>query len=122
MSGVEQVTVRAEEEGWRLDRWARAHYPTLGFGQLQKLCRTGQFRLDGKRIEASARLAPGRSPKSPRSWCTQRHAKQSANCGPRSSAQHTRCRKCRSTSALHTPAVDQPMLRPPSTARICPVT
>ena len=59
MSGVEQVTVRAEEEGWRLDRWAKAHYPALGFGQLQKLCRTGQFRLDGKRIEASARLAPG---------------------------------------------------------------
>ena len=59
MSGVEQVTVRAEEEGWRLDRWAKAHYPTLAFGQLQKLCRTGQFRLDGKRIEASARLAPG---------------------------------------------------------------
>lgn len=59
MSGVEQVTVRPEEEGWRLDRWAKAHYPTLGFGQLQKLCRTGQFRLDGKRIEASARLTPG---------------------------------------------------------------
>ena len=59
MSQINHVTVRAEEEGWRLDRWAKAHYPTLGFGQLQKLCRTGQFRLDGKRIEASARLAPG---------------------------------------------------------------
>ena len=59
MSQVSHVTVRAEEDGWRLDRWAKAHYPTLGFGQLQKLCRTGQFRLDGKRIEANARLAPG---------------------------------------------------------------
>ena len=59
MSQVSHVTVRAEEDGWRLDRWAKAHYPTLGFGQLQKLCRTGQFRLDGKRIEANVRLAPG---------------------------------------------------------------
>jgi 23S rRNA pseudouridine955/2504/2580 synthase len=59
MSAVTQLEIRPEEEGWRFDRWARAHFPGLGFGQLQKLCRTGQFRLDGKRVEASARLAPG---------------------------------------------------------------
>ena len=59
MSQVSHVTVRADEDGWRFDRWAKAHYPTLAFGQLQKLCRTGQFRLDGQRIEANARLAPG---------------------------------------------------------------
>jgi 23S rRNA pseudouridine955/2504/2580 synthase len=59
MSQVSHVEVKREEDGWRFDRWAKTHYPTLAFGQLQKLCRTGQFRLDGKRIEASARLAPG---------------------------------------------------------------
>jgi 23S rRNA pseudouridine955/2504/2580 synthase len=59
MNQVSQITVRPEEDGWRFDRWARAHFPTLAFGHLQKLCRTGQFRLDGKRIEASARVAPG---------------------------------------------------------------
>ncbi len=59
MSQVSHVEVKAEEDGWRFDRWAKAHYPTLAFGQLQKLCRTGQFRLDGKRIESNARLAPG---------------------------------------------------------------
>ena len=59
MNQVSHVTVRADEDGWRFDRWAKSHYPTLAFGQLQKLCRTGQFRLDGKRIEANARLAPG---------------------------------------------------------------
>lgn len=63
--GVEHVEVRPQEEGWRLDRWAKARYPTLGFGQLQKLCRTGQFRLDGKRIEASARLSPGQTVRVP---------------------------------------------------------
>lgn len=61
MSGVEHVQVKPEEEGWRLDRWAKAHLPGLSFGQLQKLCRTGQFRLDGKRTEASARLQPGQT-------------------------------------------------------------
>jgi 23S rRNA pseudouridine955/2504/2580 synthase len=59
MNQVSHVTVRADEDGWRFDRWAKSHYPTLAFGQLQKLCRTGQFRLDGRRIEANARLAPG---------------------------------------------------------------
>ena len=59
MNQVNHVKVRQEEEGWRFDRWAKTHYPTLAFGQLQKLCRTGQFRLDGKRVEANERLAPG---------------------------------------------------------------
>ena len=59
VSGVELVEVQAAEEGWRLDRWAKARFPTLGFGQLQKLCRTGQFRVDGKRVEAGVRLQPG---------------------------------------------------------------
>ena len=59
MSGVEHREVGAQEEGWRLDRWAKAHFPGLSFGQLQKLVRTGQFRVDGKRVETSARLAPG---------------------------------------------------------------
>ena len=59
MNQVNHVKVRQEEEGWRFDRWAKTHYPTLAFSQLQKLCRTGQFRLDGKRVEANERLAPG---------------------------------------------------------------
>lgn len=59
MSGVEHLEVRPEEEGWRFDRWAKARFPGLGFGQLQKLVRTGQFRVDGKRVDTSARLAPG---------------------------------------------------------------
>ena len=29
MSQVSQSTVRAEEDGWRFDRWAKAHFPTL---------------------------------------------------------------------------------------------
>ncbi len=43
----------------RLDRWFKAHYPGLGFGQLQKLLRTGQVRLDGARAKADTRVQPG---------------------------------------------------------------
>lgn len=43
----------------RLDRWFKTHYPGLGFGALQKLLRTGQVRLDGKRAKAEARVAHG---------------------------------------------------------------
>lgn len=56
---VEQRTVAPQEAGWRLDRWIRTHFPGLPFGQLQKLLRTGQFRVDGKRAEAGLRLEAG---------------------------------------------------------------
>jgi len=43
----------------RLDRWFRAHFPDLGHGRLQKLLRTGQVRVDGRRAKANARLQAG---------------------------------------------------------------
>ncbi len=49
----------------RLDRWFKAHYPGLGFGRLQKLLRTGQVRLDGKRVDASTRIAKGQTVRIP---------------------------------------------------------
>jgi len=59
MSGVETVEVQASEDGMRLDRWFKAHYPKLGHGALQRLLRTGQVRLDGSRAKANARIAEG---------------------------------------------------------------
>ena len=61
MAGVEQITVKADEDGMRLDRWFKAHYPGLGFGALQKLLRTGQVRLDGGRAKAETRIAAGQT-------------------------------------------------------------
>lgn len=61
MSAVEQRAVQADEADLRLDRWFRRHYPDLPNGRLQKLLRTGQVRVDGKRAQASARLAPGQT-------------------------------------------------------------
>ncbi|MEQ8664607.1 MAG: RluA family pseudouridine synthase [Rhodospirillales bacterium] len=43
----------------RLDRWFRTMAPELTQGALQKLLRTGQVRVNGKRAKASHRLAEG---------------------------------------------------------------
>jgi 23S rRNA pseudouridine955/2504/2580 synthase len=61
MSEVELRAVAAEEAELRLDRWFRRHYPDLSHGRLQKLLRTGQVRIDGRRADAGARLRPGQS-------------------------------------------------------------
>jgi len=59
MTGVTSVTVGEDEAGLRLDRWFKRHYPALAHGRLEKLLRTGQVRLDGKRVRANARISGG---------------------------------------------------------------
>jgi 23S rRNA pseudouridine955/2504/2580 synthase len=58
-------TVAADEGDQRLDRFLRRRYPALTQGMLQKMCRTGQIRVDGARVEASARLQPGQAVRVP---------------------------------------------------------
>lgn len=65
MAGVEQIKVEGGEAGMRLDRWFKAHYPGLGFGELQKLLRSGQVRLDGGRVKADTRVQPGQTVRVP---------------------------------------------------------
>jgi 23S rRNA pseudouridine955/2504/2580 synthase len=57
--------VSADEADIRLDRWFRRHFPGLTQGAIQKLCRTGQVRVDGHRAEAATRLAAGQSVRIP---------------------------------------------------------
>ena len=59
MSGVQQITVESGEADQRLDRWFKKRFPELTHGRLEKLLRTGQVRLDGKRAKASDRVAAG---------------------------------------------------------------
>lgn len=59
MAGIEQIKVEDGEAGMRLDRWFKVHYPGLAFGQLQKLLRTGQVRVDGGRVKSESRVQPG---------------------------------------------------------------
>ncbi len=61
MSAVELRPVAADETDLRLDRWFRRHFPALAHGHLQKLLRTGQVRVDGKRVQANARLEEGQT-------------------------------------------------------------
>ncbi|WP_412057870.1 RluA family pseudouridine synthase [Bartonella sp. DGB2] len=59
MAGVEVKKVGSDENGMRLDRWFKTYYPGLGFGQLQKLLRSGQIRVDGGRAKSDMRLLIG---------------------------------------------------------------
>ncbi|GAB4288765.1 MAG: RluA family pseudouridine synthase [Roseovarius sp.] len=65
MSGVEILVVSAEEAGQRLDRWLRRRHGHLSQGRIEKMCRTGALRVDGARVKASARLAPGQKVRVP---------------------------------------------------------
>ena len=65
MSGVEIKQVGRDEEGLRLDRWFKAHYPSLTHGRLEKLLRTGQIRIDGARAKSKTRLKPGQKVRVP---------------------------------------------------------
>ncbi|GAB4166189.1 MAG: RluA family pseudouridine synthase [Thalassobaculales bacterium] len=65
MNQIELRTVAADEAEVRLDRWFRRHFPTLAHGRLEKLLRTGQVRVDGKRAKGSDRLAAGQQVRVP---------------------------------------------------------
>jgi 23S rRNA pseudouridine955/2504/2580 synthase len=64
-AGVRSVAVTSADSDIRLDRWFKRHFPTLTHGRLEKLLRTGQVRLDGKRAQASDRVQPGQSVRVP---------------------------------------------------------
>ncbi|KAA0583565.1 RluA family pseudouridine synthase [Azospirillum sp. B21] len=64
-SKVETRIVTADEADMRLDRWFKRHFPDVNHSYLQKLLRTGQVRIDGKRAETSSRLAAGQGVRIP---------------------------------------------------------
>ena len=56
---VQKISVTADEEGLRLDRWFRAKFPEVTQGRLEKLLRKGEVRVNGGRVRASLRLETG---------------------------------------------------------------
>jgi 23S rRNA pseudouridine955/2504/2580 synthase len=56
---AETVYIKDDDDGIRLDRWFKRHYPALTHGHLEKLLRTGQVRIDGKRAKANDRIERG---------------------------------------------------------------
>jgi 23S rRNA pseudouridine955/2504/2580 synthase len=65
VSGVQLLTVGDDEAGLRLDRWFKQRFPALGHGRLEKLLRTGQVRVDGRRAKSGTRLEAGQSVRVP---------------------------------------------------------
>ena len=55
----------AEDAEIRLDRWFKRHFPRLGHNRLEKLLRTGQVRLDGRRASAGDHVAAGQEVRVP---------------------------------------------------------
>ena len=61
MSGVKTLTVSEDEGEQRLDRWFKRRFPHVTQGAVEKMCRTGQVRVDGARAKASDRVIPGQA-------------------------------------------------------------
>ena len=59
MNEVKRHTVVADEEGMRLDRWFKVHFPQVTFAYLNKLTRTGQVRVGTARAKTNTRLKSG---------------------------------------------------------------
>ncbi len=59
MPEVKRHVVSVEEDGMRLDRWFKAHFPQVTFAYLNKLTRTGQVRVGAGRCKTSSRLKQG---------------------------------------------------------------
>jgi 23S rRNA pseudouridine955/2504/2580 synthase len=60
-AGVSSATVTEDETGLRLDRWFKRRVPTLSLAHLAKICRKGEVRVDGRRVETSTRLEEGQT-------------------------------------------------------------
>jgi 23S rRNA pseudouridine955/2504/2580 synthase len=65
MSGVQTLTISTEDGESRLDKWFKRRFPQLTQGAVEKMCRTGQVRVDGARAKASDRVIPGQTVRIP---------------------------------------------------------
>ena len=66
-TAAQPIEIAKDEDGLRLDRWFRQRFPELTHSHLQKLLRTGQIRLNSKRVKSNARVEAGQRVRVPRS-------------------------------------------------------
>lgn len=59
MSGVQQIEITSGDADSRLDRWFKRQFPHIAHGRVEKLLRTGQLRVNGKRAKGNYRLSAG---------------------------------------------------------------
>ena len=60
-AGVRQFTVAPDDDGIRLDRWFKRHLPEASFNIVSRWARTGQLRVDGKRVTPGDRVIAGQA-------------------------------------------------------------
>src|SRR5215470_15470236 len=58
-TGVQTLTVAADEAGMRVDRFLEARFPELAFSHIQRVIRKGELRVNGRRVQPKDRLEPG---------------------------------------------------------------
>src|SRR6478735_10434652 len=59
MADARTFTVDEDDDGIRLDRWFKRNQPDVSFNIVSRWARTGQLRLDGKRVAPGDRIAAG---------------------------------------------------------------
>ncbi|MEL7166023.1 MAG: RluA family pseudouridine synthase [Pseudomonadota bacterium] len=65
MSGVQTITVGADEGDQRLDRFLKKRFPQLTQGMVEKMCRKGECRVDGGRVKSATRVETGQAVRVP---------------------------------------------------------
>ncbi len=56
---IRSFTVSDDDDGIRLDRWFKRHLPDISFNLVSRWARTGQLRVDGKRVAPGDRVETG---------------------------------------------------------------
>lgn len=59
MSSAQLLMIGADEGDQRVDRWMRRQFPQLSQIQIEKMCRKGEIRMDGKRVKSGDRTIAG---------------------------------------------------------------
>ncbi len=59
MADTRTYRVGEDDDGIRLDRWFKRNQPQINFNLVSRWSRTGQLRLDGKRVTPGERIAAG---------------------------------------------------------------
>lgn len=65
MSRVQTLTVADDDGDQRLDRWLKRQFPHLTQGQIEKMCRKGDLRIEGGRVKSATRVEAGQSVRIP---------------------------------------------------------
>lgn len=56
---VQNVTVKYEDSGIRIDRWFQRHFPEFSHNAIEKALRKGQIKVDGKKVKSNYRVEEG---------------------------------------------------------------